>query len=222
MKKKLSDIIIRSLILCFIFFEFPSCFKNLTVQNLVYFNDFETGQLNGVVTGRFYLSTDTAKIFTFNGSKVLGGFNNGLFSIGLNHLPVHNAINIEFDLYIHGPWGGDSLSSINVPDLWKILIDNQNVLLTTFSNTNQKQSYPNYYLTGSEYPARGDAYINALAGRCSTANQPDGSSWYKFSTTIPHSQDSVNVLCSDALQPYNTGCLKSWSIDNLKITAIKY
>jgi len=222
MKKIKSHIILRYLILAFILLEFPSCFKNLTVQNLVYFNDFETGQYNGIELSRFYLSTDTPKVFVFNGSKVLGGFNNGAFSVSLGHLPEHNAINVEFDLYIHGPWQGDYLGTSNIPDLWKILIDDKNVLLTTFSNTSYKQSYPSYYLSGPEYPARGDAYITAIPGRCSTANQPDGSSWYKFVTTIPHTQDSTTIYCADALQPYNSGCIKSWSIDNLKITAIKY
>ena len=189
---------------------------------MVYYNDFETGQLQGIEVSRFYLSTDTAKIFNYNGSKVLGGFNNGRFTIFLNNLPEHNAISVEFDLYIHGPWQGDHLSSFNIPDLWSIKIDDRNILLTTFSNTNYPQAYPNYYLTGTEYPARGDSWVDKMPGVCSTANQPDATSWYKYITTVQHNQDSVTIICNDALQPYNTGCIKSWSVDNVKVTAIKY
>jgi len=168
------------------------------------------------------LSHDTAKIFHYNGSNVLGGFNNGAFTIFLKNLPKHNAISVEFDLFIHGQWQGDYLGSSNIPDLWKVVIDNNNILLTTFSNTSYLQSYPGYYLSGPEHPARGNAYNNALPGICSTQNLPNGTCWYKYIKTIPHTQDSATIICSDALQPLNSGCIKSWSVDNLKVTAIKY
>jgi len=45
---------------------------------------------------------------------------------------------------------------------------------------------------------------------------------YKIVQQFAHSNKSFQLSLSDALQPFNAECEKSWSIDNIKITAFKY
>ena len=93
--------------------------------------------------------------------------------------------------------------------------------MLTFSNTSYQQSYPNFY-QNSNLPARANAWDINLPGVCSSQGVLGGTSSYKINKTIGHSGNSFKLDCSDALQPFNDSCFKSWSIDNLSITAIKY
>ena len=206
-----------------ILFFMSACTKNLTQKNLLYSNDFETGELRGLeiysVNGIIY----TTMIEDFNGSKVLGRFNNNTIRIELNSIPTHNAINVEFTLNIHDKWDGIFLGATNRPDIWNMSVDGSSVLTTTFSNSpSNKQSYPNFYQSGTPFPPKSNSQDSALTGICALKGIAGGSSSYKIVKTFVHSGRQFTFQCNDALQPFNSLCLKSWSIDNLTITAIQY
>ena len=108
-----------------------SCMKEVVINipklTVVYENDFETYAQKGFKVysfenGNFGLF-DRVNILDFNNSKVLGRFNNGKAVLILDTLPLHNAINIQFDLYIHDIWKND---------LWKMELENNEVLVTGF------------------------------------------------------------------------------------------
>ncbi len=204
---------------------FSGCFKNLTQKYLMYSNDFENNDLKGLEA---YDSSGQFKkipIVDFNGSKVLGRFNNNTIILTFFNLPTHNSIQVEFTLYIHDKWDGDYLGPTHVPDIWQMSADHNPLLLTTFSNNPANlQSYPASYQYANvvPVPAKTSAEDPNLKGVCALQDISGGTTSYKIVKIFPHSLSNFTFSCNDALQPYNSLCLKSWSIDNLTITAIKY
>jgi hypothetical protein len=134
------------------------------------------------------------KIFDYNGSRILGGFNNTRISFIIDKLPEHNAVNVEFDLYIHDKWEGNKIGVGGIPDIWEMDIDDNVVLLTTFSNTPNQQAYPNFYTPGAGLPARANAFDINLPGVCSSQGVSNGSSSYRISKTFPHSTSTLQIL----------------------------
>lgn len=199
-----------------------ACTKNLTRKTLLLTNDFEDGQLKGLQAYNSNGLISSSLVEDLNGSKVFGRFNNNTILLTISSLPVHNAIQIEFDLNIHDKWDGNYLGTTNKPDIWQMIIDNEPVLITSFSNTGYQQYYPNFYNVGNPSPAKSNAIETDLKGVCSLKEVTGGSSRYRIVKTVPHSGNTLTFSCNDALQPFNSLCLKSWSIDNLTVTAIKY
>ena len=196
---------------------FSGCFKNLTKLTTLYQNDFETFDM-GPITAQGWNNGSFGplpgvSIIKYNGSNVLGFFNNSVIDMNFKDLPKHDAINIVFDLYIHDEWKND---------LWKYTIDGVDNLLTGFSNDNAiQQAYPDWLGNGStEYPAQTDAYNNNLPGACLLSNSPHGTALYKMSITFLHNVSTFDFKCSDAGSSLGIVCNISWSIDNLKITLI--
>ena len=198
-----------------------SCLKEVVINipklTVVYENDFETYAQKGFKVysfenGNFGLF-DRVNILDFNNSKVLGRFNNGKAVLILDTLPLHNAINIQFDLYIHDIWKND---------LWKMELENNEVLVTGFSNIeNVMQSYPNWIDNGSALnPPGANAFDLKLKGACRNISKANGSSHYKMERTIIHSKPTFTFAGSDAGAFFQLNCERSWSIDNIKITAI--
>ncbi len=167
---------------------------------------------SGFTNNSFGPFTDI-KIVDYNGSKVLGRFNNGRIDLAIHQLPRHQAVSVQFDLFIHDKWENT---------LWKMEIDGQEKLLTGFSNfTAIQQSYPNWLGNGSTlFPAGANSFNKNLPGACSMASQPNGTSEYKMEQTFQHSDADFSFSCSDAGNYFNLNCERSWSIDNLKITLI--
>lgn len=204
-------------------FCFSACFKNLPDKKVVYFNDFEDGKNTSLVV---YNSSgalkDSVKIFGFQDNKLFGRFNNNLVELKLANLGKHNIVQIEFDLYIHDKWDGDHLiSGSTIPDAWQMTVDNYPFYLTTFSNGPYGQSFPGNYKAGAvSNPAHANAWNISLPGICALKDSANGSSLYKIEVITSHNADVIRIACNDALQPFNSLCQKSWSIDNLRVTAI--
>jgi hypothetical protein len=201
-----------------------ACFKDLPTKNQLYNNDFEGLNKSHIkIYDAYGNQIDSLKIAEFNGSHVLGRFNNNRVDTRFDSLPAHNAIKIQFDLYIHDKWDGDYIRpGSGIPDVWKMTVDDYPFYVTTFSNGIYNQSFPdNYQQTISINPPRSNAW-EVLPGVCSSLGQSNGSTHYKIELTTSHSNNSFVLSLSDALQPLNQLCLKSWSIDNLQITAIFY
>ena len=84
----------------FIAIIFAGCSNNVIVKEVdIYFNDFESNDFTGI--SGVYISE-------FNGSKVMGNFNNKGFQLRLENIPEHNYIQVSFDLYIHDSWDGNT------------------------------------------------------------------------------------------------------------------
>ena len=197
------------------------CFSNLTKKTVVYFNDFEQDNLNGIQLLSTYGVETRRRTEMFNGSRVLGRFNNNAVILKLDSLPASEWVSVEFDLYIHDQWEGDHVRpGAGIPDIFHVSVNDQDALVTTFSNTAYKQSYPNWWPANIPSPPRGNALDTTLTGVCSMKGLPNGTSAYKFIKTFLYSGKSFKLDCRDALQPNDSLCLKSWSMDNLKITAI--
>ena len=206
------------------------CSNNQIISEVeVYFNDFESNDYTGI---------SGVWISDFNRSKVMGNFNNKGFQLSLPNIPDHNYIVVEFDLYIHDSWDGNS-NELNPPgtdhDAWIMEFDpdenikaSERILFeTTFSNGLcipgfcHSQSYPQGFPFPNE--ARQDATSSNLPGRCLWKTSPNGSSMYKIVKMFLHNRSKSVIHFYDRLiQPdsFNPECDESWSLDNLKVTAL--
>lgn len=204
-------------------FYLVSCAKKAESTVVIYQNDFESNDLQNITNGA---------IETFNGSKVLGRYNNDGFKLTLENLPKHDLIEVTFDLYIHDSWDGNKSGDFgrNGPDIWNMLLDGVPYINTTFSNSDcgdlflcNPQSYPANYINSTNKPKTG-AYQTNLPGACSNASLIGGSTLYKITKLINHKQSRFTIECRDALIQTNTKdpkCDESWSVDNIKINAIQ-
>jgi hypothetical protein len=218
---KVSLLTISSITLLLIF----GCGDELDNLQMVYENDFENS--NGQeLSGALYSD--------FNGSQVLGMYNNDGFNLQLRNLPEHNQLIINFELYIHDSWDGNA-DGVDGPDIWQILIDpfNSNSegpskFTASFSNTDcdpvrcLTQSYPFDY-PFSRPPRTGTTA--SFPGVCSQDTNETGTSQYSIEKIFYHSGDNLVVRFEDFLVQSNTSdgkCDESWSLDNLEIWVADY
>lgn len=207
-----------------------SCSDEIPVEENLYFYNLESD----------YRNIDSVYISEFNGSRVLGPFNNSGFSVHWEGLPDHDYIRLTFDLYIHDTWEGNSNNSnTGLPDhdAWFIELDPHLKLKahekiyfeTTFSNGPCDpgycfaQSYPNEFPFNND--ARSGTFIKNLLGRCLYKDSPYGSSMYRINKIFPHSEKDIVIAFYDRLKqeaPFPPLCEESWSLDNLNISLIKY
>jgi hypothetical protein len=193
------------------------CFKSLTTIDVVYENNFETGDRNQLVLVGFnpaiglFGEVTEPRIGSFAGRRMLGRLNNNRVQLDLTGLPSHNWARVEFDLYLHDGWRND---------VFNLEIDGQNQLVTGFSNFRSiQQSYPNWIGNGTALsPAGKNAIDIDLRGACSLADSVHGTSQYHIVTTIPHTRASLLFSCNDSGGALNDSCSRSWSMDNLKVS----
>jgi len=203
--------------------------KIVTAEIDVYFNDFENNDYTGI--SGVYISD-------FNGSKVMGNFNNSGFELSLQDIPEHNYIQISFDLYIHDSWDGNSneLNPSEIDhDAWimefdpdeKLKVTEKIYFETTFSNGLcipgfcYNQSYPHFFPFPNE--ARQEAIRENLPGLCLWKTSPTGTSRYKIVKVYPHNRNASVIRFYDRLiqtNSFDPKCDESWSLDNLKITVL--
>ena len=225
--KKILSFLLFSLILISLF----SCSKSeeLKRNELVYNNDFESGDLDAI---------DGAQLMTFNNTTVLGNYNNDGFTLNLNNIGAHDLIYISFDLYIHDSWDGN-FNNIDPDqsDAWFIELrpeigtDSNTpsiIWKTSFSNSVcepqfcLKQSYPNVF--PFDNPPRQEL-TRLLPGLCSLSSDFDGTSLYTIEKGFEHTGNALMIRFHDNLyQPnaVNQKCDESWSLDNLKVRVITF
>ncbi|RYX83064.1 hypothetical protein EON73_04040 [bacterium] len=199
---------------------FASCKQQVRNETQVYNNNFESNNLSNITNGT---------LSKFNGSTVLGRYNNGSAIITINNLPEHDLVTITFDLYIHDSWEGN-MAAPDGPDIWEMLVDGNPYINTTFSNLAcgtgvfcPPQSYPSDYPNSNHNPKAG-AFATVLPGFCSQINNPTGTTQYKIERTITHSNKNLTLQCLDKLVQTNVAdplCDESWSIDNVVIKTVK-
>lgn len=221
-----------------------SCsYPTLSRDELVYENDFEDGELENI---------DGGDILEYNGTKMIGNFNNDGFNIHLDNLGDHDYVFISFDLYIHGSWDGNFNGFSNEihgfadkPDLWGMeLRPDMNIYQdnyihrfeTTFSNSPcfsnycLRQSYPNKYPFENN-PKMGSFKVNLPENCFSDGWNNQKTSLYKIEKGFDHKGSALIIRFFDKLfQPnaidyYGNSiekCDESWSMDNIKIRVISY
>jgi hypothetical protein len=206
-------------VLCFFFTLTNGCKKNLTIRKAVYNETFEDGIPHGISALTGSGSTYGRMVRPFNGSNVLGMFNNTLVSIEVDSLPVHNMIYVEFDFYAHDDWEGNKVSPNGIVDVWNIQVNGGLQLSTTFSNTPEnKQYYPDWIGSAIAAPPRSNSLDTLINGFCANDVKKNGSSRYRIIFSRPHTESNLLLQLNDALQ--GSPCNKSWSIDNIHIETI--
>lgn len=215
-----------------------SCsYPELVRDELVYSNDFEN-KVSKEITG--------GEISFFNGSSVLGDFNNDGFTLHLENVGDHDYIFISLDLYIHGSWDGNlnGFEKNDKADKWTIELKPEmnsfkdpasDKFVTTFSNSPcfsnycLKQSYPNNYPFDNN-PTKG-AFRTNLDRKCENNFFGGPTSLYKIEKTFRNSGNAIIVRFFDELYQPNAidrngkvqfKCDESWSVDNISVRAIKY
>lgn len=207
-------------LLLIITFSLLSCSKNLPDRIVAYSNDFENANTKDFkIFGATGLE-NSLKIIDFNKTKIFGRFSGNGVIFTYNQLPEHNVIKIEFDLYIHDDWKGNFIApGTTIPDLWQLKLDNNPLLVTNFSNGVQDQLFPNDY---SPTLTNNKAFSNSwavLPGICSKVGQSNGTSFYKIEYITSHS-GPIELVFQDISFSSTSLCIKSWSIDNLKLTTM--
>jgi hypothetical protein len=202
---------------CILFFA--SCTKSGYDEAVVYNSNFITGDKTGL---------DGAIFYKFNGTNVIGRYNNGGFNLNLINLPKHKAIQIEVVPYFHNSWdGNNNFGGIDGPDIWRMQADGVDVVNATFSNTPCTsmyclfQSYPEKYAIVNNPPMT-DAFkiMSGTTDNCSGINT---TSAYKMIRTISHSNNTLNLNFRDFLVQTNVPdklCDESWSIASLVVKVI--
>ncbi len=224
-------------ILILLFFINSCSYPELTIDKLIYENDFE-----GLNTENI----DGAGISFFNNSNVLGNYNNDGFTFHIDNIENHDYVFISFDLYIHGSWDGNlnGFDKDDKPDLWTIEFKPDmnlhndpynNKFITTFSNSPcfsnycLRQSYPDNYPTDNT-PKLGSFSTN-LEDICPNSFFGDKTTLYKIEKTFKSSGNAVVFSIHDKLFQPNAidkdgipqmKCDESWSIDNLRVRVLKY
>jgi hypothetical protein len=210
----------RWLLLLFFCLSLTACFKDITQRDVAYFNDFENQTKDSINVYGANGLVDSLKITKFNNSSVLGRFNSNFVVFEKRNMPEHNVLKIEFDLLIHDDWRGNFVAPGAIyPGFWQVQLDNNTIYLTTFSNGVYDQSYPNNYQSNM---INNKANSNAWAlypGVCSKVDQQNGTSMYKIEYITSHS-GPVRLTFNDIPNATSNLCQKSWSLDNLKLTAI--
>lgn len=199
-------------------FLLSSCFKNLTQKTVAYYNDFENGDDTGFTVINWDGLVARPYIDSFNNGRVLGRFWDERMEFESPQLPAHNLIQIDLILNTHGYWEGNKVIG-GLPDLWNLAMDGGMIYSTTFSNSTEMQSYPDWFGIGAPpEPPKGNAFQTNLPGVCNLKGVEGGTVSYKISFIRPHTANTVHLTINDVL--HNDVCDKSWSIDNVKITTL--
>lgn len=198
--------------------------KGIPRDTEVFNSDFERGIPVNVVNG---------KVEQYNGTGVLGRYSDGGFNVEIKGMKDHDMIKITFDLYIHDTWDGNTTGS-DGRDVFIMNIDGGSNLYATFANgpcSNCTQSYPDpqpALLNGVFNFALNRPNSNAmktdLPGACKLKDVKGGTSLYRIQRTFNHTGSTLDLGCFGQLEDAdqaNKNCNESWSVDNMRITAIE-
>ena len=223
MSLRLTKYCLLYLVLLFSIVALGAC-KGVPRETEVFNSDFDRGVPEHVVNG---------KVEQYNGTGVLGRYSEGGFNLEVSGVKAHDMIKITFDLYIHDTWDGNT-TGVNGRDIWIMNIDGGSVIYSTFANggcTNCTQSYPEpqpSYINNAFQFALNRPNSNAiktdLPGACKLKDIKGGTSMYRIQRTFNHTGSTLVLGCFGQLEdadPANKNCNESWSVDNMRITAIE-
>lgn len=200
------------------FLLISSCQQDILEEVKVYSNDFSTSEIPNIQS--------KIGINEFYNEKVLGFFHNESFTLSLNDLPSHNMIRVTIDIYIHDSWNGNAIGS-GGPDVWKMLVDDKEIVNTTFSNSVCEatfclyQSYPENKIR--QFEPKTGALLTDLPGLCQYAGINGWTTKYRISQLIPHNQSTLSVKCLDELVQediLSARCDESWSVSKIEVSVL--
>ena len=195
-----------------------------------YIQDFQSG----IGNGEWSSSTTNLDLLFFNNTSVLAGTGNLSFGndvVELNLIPSvsHDSILLEFDLYIHDSWDGNTQG-----ETFSVEVDGNVVLIESFQNTQGPILGTNICATcniSSDLTNISDINGNLCStfpGGC-TGPWLAGTGVFRFSKMISHTSSSLEVkfiglgLANGSLTPPISSLPvandESWSIDNLSLQA---
>lgn len=211
-KKATLGILLSSIIL------FMGCAKSGYNEVMVYNNNFKTGSTDKL-TG--------AILYKNNGEYLIGRYNKGGFTLDLDNLPAHQAIEIIVEPRFHDSWdGNNNYGNIDGPDVWNINMDGTNIINASFSNTPCNAIYCLYQSYPADFglinnPPKTGSYMD-VPGICHMTDVFK-TSIYKIDKTIKHSSSKVSIKFQDFLVQKNVAdqlCDESWSMGSIIIKII--
>jgi hypothetical protein len=212
LKKATLGILLSSIIL------FMGCAKSGYNEVMVYNNNFKTGSTDKL-TG--------AILYKNNGEYLIGRYNKGGFTLDLDNLPAHQAIEIIVEPRFHDSWdGNNNYGNIDGPDVWNINMDGTNIINASFSNTPCNAIYCLYQSYPADFglinnPPKTGSYMD-VPGICHMTDVFK-TSIYKIDKTIKHSSSKVSIKFQDFLVQKNVAdqlCDESWSMGSIIIKII--
>lgn len=202
-----------------IFISFlSSCQDDILEDVLIYSNDFTTLDSRNIKSN--------VGFGEFNDEFVLGFFHNESFTLKFNDLPTHNTVRVTIDLYIHDSWDGNS-QGVGGPDVWKMLVDNELIVNTTFSNSLCEpayclyQSFPENGLR--QFEPKTGAVMTNLPGRCQYTGVTGWTTKYRITHLVPHQNQTLTITCLDELMQSNAinpKCDESWSVSKIEVSVL--
>jgi len=188
-------------------------FRTINIrQSIDYFNDFSVAAEPEYWSHTLITPSATA-------SETLGRFSNDNVSITFTNLPPHDEITMCFQLYVMGNWDGNQFRDPDViiepvptigPDLWVNYIDNNRLVVASFSNQMRfPQSYPDNYREGVNPAQQGSRVIGDF--------DSDGvinDARYDFCYLREHHLDTFKTTFYGVNLAGDQG--ETWSIDNVK------
>ncbi len=182
----------------------------LGLQQFAYFNDFGVSA-EADLWSHTRLSQPDAQ------HSYLGPFVNDNVSLAFEPLPRHDRVRTCFQLYVNGGWDGDQFinpqdpTAVVGPDIWAHYLDENDLVVTTFSNQAQfSQSYPQAYRQGSHAAQQGAREVGDFDG--------DGVSQdarYDFCFVQPHRADGLKLTFYGVNLNGKQG--ESWGLDNVSV-----
>jgi virginiamycin B lyase len=182
-----------------------------------YFNDFSLGADE-------YWSDDTTAN-PYDDLKYLGVFDNDWVTLTFEDLPPHDRVWVCFDLYVLGPWdgshvvdpeGGGNPPEVIGPDLWSFYLDEERLLVTSFSNREAlSQAFPGFY-PQDENPAQFRA--SEIGNFSPDPEGPDAR--YRLCYLREHTADRVTA----SFYGLNLNALEAegWGLDNVEVKIFYY
>lgn len=169
-----------------------------------------------------------ARLREFNGSTVLGNFNNEEVTIRLNHIPSHKMLKIKVELLLHDSWDGNAASP-GGPDVWYMNVDGYPLVHATFSNQPcvstwcLSQSFPDPL--GRHNDPKTGAVDTSLPGLCQYEGEEGWTTKYDISKIIRHDGSQLTLNLGDMMiqEHLNTTqqCDESWSLSKIEISTVE-
>jgi PKD repeat protein len=185
---------------------------NAAVFTTAYSNNFSSS-IGNAWTFPAIIPANVPSIQNYDGGSVLGYLSNQQAKLNLTSLPSHDSITVDFDLYIHDTWDGNS--TVSGPDMFRVILDNDTALNTTFSNetwNSTTQSYPN------NFSASNASFTGSLTRTLPTACNFGGGSLsakYHITKKVSHTASTLEMILEAA--GLENVCNESWSIDNVTV-----
>jgi len=220
--------IFRVSVLAFFILFLNSCISQDAEELTIYFNDYESDEQAYTAVDTAYSSYDQiSEVFSnFNKTRTLGRFGTGGLTLNIEGIEEHQWIRISFDFYVHDKWEGNGLRG-NGQDVMILNIDKRNVYFSSIVNTKcqtydceEIQSFPNRIGEGNNKENAG-IEDPSLPGVCFYKDEIGGSKLIRYTEVFQHTSTNLEINIAAGIKDAGPDlCLKSWSIDNMKISTI--